>query len=418
MNRRPILSNGTALIGLLVGMLAAALLSLGIVAAHLNPPDGDIRLLFLFMVGSGSASIAAIYVLYRVGVLEWFTSLRWGMMANIALLVVLIFINVWLTAQLMFISQHDYVLTIALLIYGGLVSAFCVYFIANVWIKRIRVLGQAAKTLAAGDLKSRLPVRGNDELAQLTTAFNQMVDGLEAIEAQKQQLEQARRDLVAWVSHDLRAPLATVRAMNESILDGMVTDPQTVTRYLRSVQSELFHLSKMIDDLFALAQMDAGSFTLQREPTSLRDLISDTLGSLSAQASQRGVTLTGDLEPGLDVIEVAPDKIQRVLNNLLENALRHTPQGGQVSIHACRTPEGIDVRVHNTGSVIPDADLPHVFESFYRGEPSRTQTGGARGTGLGLAIVRGFIEAHGGHITVESSASAGTTFRFTLPPRP
>lgn len=403
---------------LLLGMLAALMISLEIVVVNLNPPQSDIHLLLVFMLGSGSASVGSVFLLYKLGVLEQFNSLRWTLLANILLLVALIVLNVWLTAQLMFISEHDFVLTIALLIFAGAVSALSVFFIANVWIERIYRLGNAAKRLQSGDLQARLPVRGKDELAQLTSAFNRMVDGLQAIELQKQHLEQTRRDLVAWVSHDLRAPLANIRVLNEAILDGVVSDPQTVNRYIRTVQGELFHLSKMIDDLFELAQLDAGNFVLHCEPASLHDLISDALGSMSAKAEGRGIRLEGALDAGIDLVTIAPNKIQRVLHNLLENALEHTPAGGAISLHARRIPGAVEVRVHNTGSVIPTTDLPHLFESFFRSEPSRAQSDGRRGTGLGLAIVKGFVEAHGGAVSVESSPAAGTTFRFTIPATP
>ena len=400
---------------LLVGMLAALAISLEIVVVNLNPPQSDIQLLLLFMLGSGSASVGSVFLLYKLGVLEQFNSLRWTLLANIILLVALIILNVWLTAQLMFISEHDFVLTIALLIFAGAVSALSVFFIANVWIERIYQLGNAAKRLQSGDLQARLPVRGKDELAQLTSAFNRMVDGLQAIELQKHQLEQTRRDLVAWVSHDLRAPLANIRVLNEAILDGVVSDPQTVNRYIQTVQRELFHLSKMIDDLFELAQLDAGNFVLHCETASLHDLISDALGSMSAKADGHGIRLDGSLDAGIDIVTIAPNKIQRVLHNLLENALEHTPAGGAISIHARRIPGAVEVRVHNTGTVIPSSDLPHLFESFFRSEPSRAQSDGRRGTGLGLAVVKGFVEAHGGQVNVESSPEAGTTFRFTIP---
>lgn len=415
MNRKVLSPDAFLLLLLFGGTLSAILLSLGIVATNLNPPESDIQLLFWFMFASGTGSIIGVYMLYRLGVFERFNSLRWTLLANIVLLCVLIFINVWLTAHLMYISPHDFVLTLALLVFGGIVGAMCVFFIAGVWIKRITILGQAARDLAAGNLKTHLTVRGNDELAQLTRSFNQMIDGLQAIEAQKHQLEQTRRDLVMWVSHDLRTPLATIRAMNESILDGMVTDKDTIARYIRSMQGELFHLSKMIDDLFALAQMDNGVFRVQRERASLRDLISDTLGGMSAKAAQLGITLKGEVEHGIDVLPIAADKIQRVLNNLIENALRHTLTGGYISIGVRRVESWVEVAVNNTGSLISADDLPHVFDSFYRAEPSRAQNDGYRGTGLGLAIVRGFVEAHGGAITVESHESKGTTFRFTLP---
>ncbi|MBK8033600.1 MAG: HAMP domain-containing histidine kinase [Chloroflexi bacterium] len=400
---------------LLVGMLSALAISLEIVVVNLNPPQSDIQLLLLFMLGSGSVSVASVFLLTKFGLLEQFNSMRWTLLANIILLVTLIILNVWLTAQLMFISEHDFVLTMALLIFAGAISAISVFFIASTWINRIYQLGNAAKLLQSGDLRAKLPVRGRDELAQLTNSFNHMIDGLQAIELQKQELEQTRRDLVAWVSHDLRAPLANIRAMNEAILDGVVSDPQTVHRYIGTVQKELFHLSKMIDDLFDLAQLDAGDFVLHCQPTSLRDMISDALGSMNAKAEGRSVRLDGSLETGIDLVKIAPEKIQRVLHNLLTNALEHTPNGGAISIRARRIPDAVEVSVHNTGSFIPTADLPYVFESFFRSEPSRAQYGGRRGTGLGLAIVRGFVEAHGGQVYVESSREAGTTFRFTIP---
>jgi len=415
LNRKGLSSDVLPILILFGGTLIAILLSLGIVISNLNPPQGDIYLLFWFMFISGTSSIGGVYILYRLHVFERFNSLRWTLLANIVLLCVLIFVNVWLTAHLMYISPHDFILTLALVVFGGIVGASCVFFIAGVWINRIAALGQAARDLAAGTLKSRMPVYGNDELAQLTLSFNLMIDGLAAVEAQKRQLEQTRRDLMMWVSHDLRTPLATIRAMNESILDGMVSDPETTAAYIRRMQGELFHLSKMIDDLFALAQMDNGVFTVQREVASLRDLISDTLGGMSAKAKQLHIQLEGGVEAGIDLLPMAADKIQRVLNNLIENAFRHTPAGGRITIQARHTTREAVIEVHNTGSVIAPEDLPHVFESFYRVEPSRAQRDGARGTGLGLAIVRGFVEAHGGKISVRSHQDHGTTFYFTLP---
>jgi signal transduction histidine kinase len=415
LNRRKAIPSLFYPLGLFAGMLGALGISLAIVILNLNPPESDVQLLFVFMLGSGSISVGSVYIFNRLGVFERFTSLRWAMLANIVLLVLIIFLNVWLTAQLMFISQHDFILTLALLIFAGVVSTICIFFVSNAWIGRIHRLGEAARRMQSGDLSGSLPVHGNDELAQLTTAFNQMVSGLQAVETQKRHLEQTRRDLVAWVSHDLRTPLAGIRAMNESILDGVVADEETRNRYIQTIQTELFHLNKMIDDLFELAQLDAGSFALTLVDASLHDLISDTIGAMTAKASQTGIHLKGQLDPGLDMVRVAPDKIQRVLYNLLDNALDHTPRGGTVSIQAQREGKWVTVRVHNTGSTIPTHDLPYVFESFYRGEPSRTQHAGKRGTGLGLAIVRGFVEAHGGTVNVVSAPEQGTTFSFTLP---
>jgi signal transduction histidine kinase len=145
-------------------------------------------------------------------------------------------------------------------------------------------------------------------------------------------------------------------------------------------------------------------------------MISDVLSSMSAQALRRQVTLRGSVNPDLDPVYMVPDKIQRVLYNLLDNALRYTPPAGEVTIHAHRKADHVRIDVHNTGSTIDPAHLPLIFNSFYRGESSRVQSeDGHRGTGLGLAIARGFVEAHRGKIWVESQADRGTTFSFTLP---
>lgn len=401
---------------LIGGTLAALALSLMLVIVGLDPPMEDVRLLFLFMSASGGFSLLAAYALYRRGATQWFSSLRWTLLATCVMTVMLVFVNVLATARLMFISPHDLILTTALLLFGGAVSVISVHFLSNTLIDRIHQLGQAAQRVAQGDLGGRLDIQGRDELTRLASTFNQMTESLATLEAEKQQLEQTRRDLVAWVSHDLRTPLAVIRAMNESILDGVVTDPQTVKRYTETIQREIHHLGKMIDDLFDLAQIDAGHVSLTRERVSLSDMISDTVGSLSAKAETLNISITGEIADDIDLVSVAPDKIQRVLYNLLDNALRHSPPGGCVLLRAAVAGNAVRISVHNTGEAIAPSDLPHIFNRFYRGEPSRTQAdNGYRGTGLGLAIVRGFVEAHGGKVSVVSDKSDGTTFTFTLP---
>ena len=404
------------IIWLIVSVLLAFIVAMLVVVPTLNPPQRDVELLFIFMSTSGGGSIGVAYILYNRGMTQWFTSLRWTLLATCILNVMLIFANVLLTAQLMFISNHDLMLTTALLLFGGMVSVISVYFISTTLIERIHNVAGAFQHLARGHLQTRLPVSGRDELAQLAGTFNQMADALQSMDEEKRQLEQARRDLIAWVSHDLRTPLATIRAMNEAILDGVVTDPQTITRYTQNTQKEVEHLSHLIDDLFEVAQLDTGHLKLTRQMASLRDLISDTLGTIGAQAEQRGVILVGEVSDGVDMLFIAPDKIQRILYNLLDNALRHTPAGGKIILLAKKSLIGVEITVHNTGQAISPVDLPHLFESFYRGEPSRARSeGGQRGTGLGLAIVRGLVEAHGGQISVISNPEQGTTFTFTLP---
>lgn len=391
-------------------------LAVAFVALMLDPPPGDLRLLVLFMSGSGAATVLATYALYRQSMIRGFSSLRWALLANVAMIVVVVLLNVWFTAQLMFISQHDLILTIALLAFAGLTALAFGIFVAGTLTDRIGALAGAADRLAEGKLDTRLDVAGNDELADLARSFNWMADSLQRTDAQKRQNEQARRALIAGISHDLRTPLASLRAMIEAIADGVVDDPATVTRYVNTSLSELQHLNALIDDLFELARLDAGRVEMQVCPASMTDLISDVISSMSARAARREVALVGSVEPDIDPIVMAPDKIQRVLVNLLDNALRYTPPGGQIAIRARRETDRVRVDVHNTGSSIDAAHLPHVFTTFYRGEPSRVRSDdGHRGTGLGLAIARGFVEAHHGTIWAESAPQRGTTFSFTLP---
>jgi signal transduction histidine kinase len=308
------------------------------------------------------------------------------------------------------------VLTTALLVFAGVISVVSVQLFSSVITARIRVLMQASEQVAKGNFATRTTIEGGDELAELAKTFNNMAAALESVDVQKRELEQARRDMIAWASHDLRTPLAAMRVMNEAIIDGVVTDAETINRYHQNIHTEIQHLSHLIDDLFELTQLDTGHLKLDLQMTSLRDLISDTLGSMNARATRAGVSLTGTVGADVDMACIAPDKIQRVLHNLIDNALHHTPAGGKVTLAAEQNDHSIQISVTNSGAAIPEADLPHIFTSFYRGERSRSQSSdGYRGTGLGLAIARGFVEAHGGEIRVESKPDAGTTFTFTIP---
>ena len=224
-----------------------------------------------------------------------------------------------------------------------------------------------------------------------------------------------RRDLIAWAGHDLRTPLASVRAIVEALADGVVEDPETVQRYLRTAQRDILSLSALIDDLFELSQLDAGGLQLAQQPNSLADLVSDTIESFSTLAAQRQVTLTGEVAASVDPVMLDGGKIGRVLANLVGNALRHTPPSGAVRVEVSRPGDEVLVRVSDTGEGIPAADLPHIFERFYRGDKSRNRATG--GAGLGLAIAKGIVEAHGGRIWAESTMGAGACFAFVLPDR-
>ena len=226
-------------------------------------------------------------------------------------------------------------------------------------------------------------------------------------------MEQSRRDLIAAVSHDLRTPLAAIRATIEAITDGVVTDEATITRYLRTMHDGTRELSRLIDDLFDLSRLDAGALALEHEPAALADLVSDTLERMRPQAAARDVVLTGFAAADLPLVPLDARFVGRVLANLVDNAVRHTPAGGRVEVAVYREGPAVRVEVRDTGEGIAPADLPHVFERFYRGEKSRSREHG--GAGLGLAICKGIVEAHGGRIWAEARSPQGTQVSFTLP---
>jgi signal transduction histidine kinase len=236
---------------------------------------------------------------------------------------------------------------------------------------------------------------------------------LQQAAAQQAELEKMRRDLIAWASHDLRTPLTSIRAMIETLHDGVVQDPATIQRYYQTIRSDIIGLNSLIDDLFELAQLDAGGLVLDMSWHSLSDMISDTLESFRALAEQRGIILNGEVSAEVDPVLLNAPKIGRVLSNLLGNALRYTPDGSEVYVAAGRTAEGVKVTVRDSGPGFNPDDLPRLFEQFYRGEQARSRATG--GAGLGLAIARGIVEAHNGRIWAENAPEQGALVGFILP---
>ncbi len=396
-----------------LGILLITALSLVVFKLLMSPPLGELGLMATFLGITALVSVAAGYIAYRLGWMTLSPTLRWSLLGGYALSSLLTFFNVWFSAQMMFASQHDLLLAIVLLIFASGMAMVLGYFLSSAITNRIYILKDAAEKLAAGNLQTRVPINGRDEVAALANTFNQMAEQLEMVDAKQRELERLRADLIAWVGHDLQTPLASMRAILEALEDGVVDDPQTVKRYLGTAQRDVRSLSVLIDDLFQMAQLDAGGIPLDRAESSLSDLISDTLESFSELALRQGVKLEGSVDSNVDPVMMDTQRIGRVLNNLIGNALRHTPAEGRVNVHARRTASGVEVCVSDTGEGIRAEDLPHVFESFYRGEKSRSRSTG--GAGLGLAISRGIVQAHGGEINVQSEAGRGSQFTFSLP---
>ncbi len=395
------------------GVALVFLLTLAVFYVVMNPPVGELRPMAAFLSVTAIISVVAGYGAYRLDWLRRSPRIFWTLMGSYGLSSLLTFLNVWVTARLMFASQHDLMLATILLLFATGIAISLGHFFSAAITDQLVALNRAAQRVAEGDLKIRVAVSGRDEVADLAHTFNEMAAQLETAERKQREAEKLRRNLVAWVGHDLRTPLASIRAMLEALADGVVDDPETVQRYLGTARRDIRSLSLLLDDLFEMAQIDAGGLKLERGSNSIGDLISDTLESFSALAAGKGVNLSGDVEPGVDPVWMDAQKIGRVLNNLVSNGLRHTPAGGRVQVRARLSESGVVVEVEDSGEGIRPEDQPHVFDQFYRGEKSRNRETG--GVGLGLAIARGIVEAHGGQIDFESVFGQGSCFFFSLP---
>jgi signal transduction histidine kinase len=260
-------------------------------------------------------------------------------------------------------------------------------------------LRTASGALAGGDLSARAPEQGPSEIAELGAAFNGMAARLE-------ELFDARRELVAWASHDLRTPLSAIRAMIEAVEDGVAQPEQ----YTEALADQVRRLSALVDDLFELARIDAGVLTLELEDASLAPLVDSCVRGLEAEAGRRNVRLETHLD-GVRSARCAPEKVERVLLNLLTNAVRHTPSDGSIAVLVEHADEEVRVSVEDSGEGIAPEDVRRVFDRFWRSDPARS----AGGSGLGLAIARGLIEAQGGRIWAENRPEGGARVSFTLP---
>jgi two-component system, OmpR family, sensor histidine kinase SaeS len=278
-------------------------------------------------------------------------------------------------------------------------AVFAALLLARSIAVSLRRVSAASGKLAAGELSIRAPAGGAREIAELAASFNGMAGSLE-------QLFDARRELVAWASHDLRAPIASLQAMLEAIEDGLASADD----YLPTLREQVRMLSLLVDDLFELARIDSGVLTLELEQTNVGALVDAALRLVEPQAAALGVRLSSRVEAGVSA-QVAPEKIERVLFNLLTNSLRHTPSDGSVAVCAQQREADVLLEVEDTGEGLPADAAGRMFDRFWRADRSRTGSG----AGLGLAIARGLVEAHGGTIWAENRAQGGARVSFTLP---
>jgi signal transduction histidine kinase len=321
-------------------------------------------------------------------------------------------IGVLLAAGRMFISEHDLRALALIVIAAGSVGLCVALVIGDRVSSSTRELAAVAQAIGAGTEAPALRTDVPREFAVLGRELQSMADRLEDARERERALESARRELVAWVSHDLRTPLAGIRAMAEALEDGVVDDPASVTRYHRQLRREADRLSEMVDDLFELSRINAGALRLQLERVALGDLVSDAIAAADPLAHAKGVRLRGEVT-GAPAVAVSVPEVSRVLRNLLHNAIRHTPCDGSIHVESGKDEMFGFVAVHDSCGGIPAGDLERVFDPAFRGEAARTPADDGGG-GLGLAIARGIVEAHSGDISVRNDG-AGCRFVVRLP---
>ena len=299
---------------------------------------------------------------------------------------------------LMFDSGHD--LTVLAVASASATAALVgAFLVARSVLEPVGRVRRASEALARGDLTARAPESGP---AELGATFNRMAGELE-------RLFDARRELVAHASHDLRTPLASLQAMLEAVEDGLAPPEQ----YLPAMGDQVRHLARLVDDLFELARIDAGQLTLELRDVRLDGLVAGCVRGVAASAEARGVRIESRVDAAAPPARCAPEHLERVLLNLLANALRHTPGDGSVAVLVAPEADGVRLSVEDTGDGIPQGDLERAFERFWRADSARRRDGG--GAGLGLAIAKGLVEAQGGRIWAEPRPGGGARISLVLP---
>ncbi len=307
-----------------------------------------------------------------------------------------------LFVEQMFVSGHDAFFAVLAAAYAAALTAWAVHLLGRRALDDVDAVRTTLTLVGEGRRDVRTGVTGRDELARLAADVDAMV-------AQLNSEERARRDLIAAVSHDLRTPITALRLLADAIDDGLV-DAEDRRDYAARIGTHVRALGALIDDLFELTRLESGQLTWSMEQVRLDALLNEAVEAMRPAADAEAVTMTAELSPALAAARGNPDKLQRVLFNLIQNAIHHTPPDGSVTVRAENLGDAIEIEVADTGLGIAGEHRQRVFEPFYRADGART----AGGAGLGLAVSRAIVEAHGGSIWLED-APVGTCVRFRLP---
>jgi len=387
--------------GALVALAAGLAAVVAVVTVVDGPGEGALVGLLLLGVAGGGLGAATLIVRRRAAL----GSLNRQVSAVAVIAVGQTVCAAILLAVVMFVSIHDAVLVCLVSAFAALSGWFAARIATRPMLADVRAVAEGMAAIGTAAPVQPVHTTGNDELAVLAAQTNRTAGRLDAE-------EHARRDLLAAVSHDLRTPITSLRLLVAALGDDLVAPGERVA-FLERMQLHVGALSGLIDDLFELSRLEAGDIAWSMQQVHLRMLVGDTVDAMRTQADDKGVALDCEVPEDLPAAHANPEKLQRVLFNLIQNAIRHTPTDGSVCVRA-RPGEGVlEVEVQDTGEGITTADHDRLFTAFVRGDErdSRSEEGGS---GLGLAIARAIVEAHGGRIWLEPAVQ-GARVRFSLP---
>jgi signal transduction histidine kinase len=392
--------------------LCSALLVAGAVLAVYDVHGAIVT--FAILAPLGIATVAATRALLARR--ERLGSLRRQALITAALAFGPLAVTLALFVQLMFVSAHDALLTASMGVYGALLGLWATRLLSNRVMDDVDTLRAGLEAVGAGERDLRLRLGGDDELAQVAREVEAMVVRLAAAEARHEEADAARRSLIAAVSHDLRTPVTALRLLADAV-DDEIGDPETRREYVRRLGVHVRALGALIDDLFELTRIEAGEVAWTMQQVQIAELVEETVAAMAPAARAGGISVRAEIDPALVPATANPERIQRVLFNLIQNAIRHTPADGSVTVRAARAGSCVEIEVADTGEGIAPGDRERVFEPFAQGADRASRTDGS--AGLGLAISRAIVEAHGGRIWIVDESSdgdePGARVRFSLP---
>ncbi len=390
-------------------VLAAALAAAVIGVASLG--GGGALVTLLILAGISGLTFAAVHVAVAARTRGRAGPLSRQFASAVVIVIGPLLLALIILSLLMFVSGHDAAIVAVVVAFAGVVGIVAGQRLAVPIIDDTQAIRDGLVAVGNGDRQLTIATSGRDELAELAAAADAMVARLAAEEAARDQSETARRHLIAAVSHDLRTPITSLRLLAEAVEDEIV-DGEARQEYLARMRTHLMALSALIDDLFELSRLEAGDINWSVERVAVGELVRETVAAMRVHAERKGVAIYTDLPDSLRPARANPEKLQRVLFNLVQNAIRHTPADGSVVVRAQPLPDRIEVEVADTGDGVAAEERELIFGPFYRGGADASRT--TNGAGLGLAVSRAIVEAHGGRIWLADSA-AGTCVRFSVP---